>query len=196
MNGYFGRVLRIDVTVGRHWEEPLEVEVLRAFVGGSGLATYLLYRFAPAGIDPLDPANPLIFASSPLVGTRVTTTAKLAVAAKSPQTGLIGDSLSSSHLALELKRLGCDAVVITGRAERPTLLVIQTDEPGIPSVTFLSASQLWGKSTTLTADEVRRGLGAQFRVAAIGPAGERLVRFATIANDGRHAGRTGTGAVM
>ncbi len=114
------------------------------------------------------------------------------MAAKSPLTGMIGDSLSSSFLAVELKRAGCDALVVKGRTDRPTLLSIEDDR-----VEFLDAAHLVGLSTFDTEQAVRNSLGRRFRVACIGPAGENGVRFASIANDGgRQAGRTGTGAVM
>src|SRR5438876_424986 len=116
MHGLFGRALHIDVTSGRSAYHDVEGSRLRKYVGGIGLGTTLLYDYAPAGVDPFSPANPLIFASAPLVGTGLTTTAKFAVVTKSPLTGLIADSLSSSHFALELKRLGIDALVITGQA--------------------------------------------------------------------------------
>ena len=105
---------------------------------------------------------------------------------------MIGDSLSSSFLAVELKRTGCDALVITGRSAHPTLLVIEDE-----TVRFDDASDLMGLGTSETEHTVRDKLGRRFRVACIGPAGENGVRFASIANDGgRQAGRTGTGAVM
>ena len=116
MHGFFGRLLRIDLTSGRCAYHDMEESRLRKYLGGVGLGTTLLYDYAPAGADPLSPANPLIFASAPLVGTSLTTTAKFAVVTKSPLTGFIADSLSSSHFALELKRLGIDGLVITGQA--------------------------------------------------------------------------------
>src|SRR5512132_2201666 len=116
MYGFHGRLLHIDLSTGQSSWRGLEPARLRAFLGGIGLGTSLLYEFAPPGIDPFSPANPLIFTSAPLVGTGLTTTAKFAVVTKSPLTGFIADSLSSSHFALELKRLGVDALVITGRA--------------------------------------------------------------------------------
>ena len=192
MYGYHGSVLVVDLTTQTVFREKLPESVLRSFIGGTGLASYLLYRHCPPGADPLGPDNPLIFACSPLVGSRLTTSSKFAVAAKSPLTGMIGDSLSSSFLAVELKRTGCDALVITGRSAHPTLLVIEDE-----TVRFNDASDLMGLGTSKTEHTVRDKLGRRFRVACIGLAGENGVRFASIANDGgRQAGRTGTGAVM
>ena len=192
MYGYHGSVLIVDLTAQTVFRERLPESVLRSFIGGTGLAAYLLYLHCPPSADPLGPDNPLIFACSPLVGSRLTTSSKFAVAAKSPLTGMIGDSLSSSFLAVELKRTGCDALVITGRSAHQTLLVIEDD-----AVRFDDANDLMGLGTSETEQTVRDRLGRRFRVACIGPAGESGVRFASIANDGgRQAGRTGTGAVM
>ena len=192
MFGYHGRALLVDLTDESVCWEPLDEQVLKSFIGGIGLGTYLLYKHCPPGIEPLAPGNPLIFVTSPLVGSRLTTSSKFAVLTKSPLTGFIGDSLSSSFLATELKNTGCDALLVTGRSESPTLLSINDGH-----VEFLSASDLMGLSTSETEAAVKARLGSRTRVACIGPAGEKLVKFASISNDGgRQAGRTGPGAVM
>ena len=192
MYAYHGRVTIVDLDNHTVRWEPLEEDALRRFIGGTGLSAYLLYRYARPGCDPLSPENPLIFATSPLVGSRLTTSSKFAVAAKSPLTGMIGDSLSSSFIATELKKTGSDAVVVMGRSSSPTLLSITDDE-----VEFLDATTLVGMGTSATERAVKDQLGGMYRVASIGPAGENLVRYAGIANDGgRQAGRTGPGAVM
>ncbi|MBV9121065.1 MAG: aldehyde ferredoxin oxidoreductase family protein [Chloroflexi bacterium] len=192
MYGYHGRLLLIDLSTQSWSEESIDAQVLRDFVGGTGLATYLLYRFCPAGIEPLSPANPLLFVNSPLVGTAVTTSSKYTVITKSPLTGMIGDSLSSSHLAVELKRTGFDAIVLTGACPSWTYLVVADGGPR-----FHEAGDLLGLSAAATAEGIKkREHEDRLRVAAIGLAGENGVRYATISNDGRHAGRTGTGAVM
>jgi len=192
MYGFHGRLLQIDLSTGkRSWRE-LGEERLRAFLGGIGLGTSLLYDYAPPGVEPLSAANPLIFASAPLVGTGLTTTAKFAVVTKSPLTGFIADSLSSSHFALELKRLGLDALVITGQAASTVYIHINDQ-----NVEIRNAEHLRGKSPGETESMIRSELNSQsVRVAAIGRAGENRVRFATISNEGRHAGRGGVGAVM
>ena len=192
MYGYHGRVMVVDLSTQQLSWQTLSVDVLTRFIGGIGLGTYLLYEHCPPGVDPLSPDNPLIFVTSPLVGSRLTTSSKFAVLTKSPLTGFIGDSLSSSFLATELKKTGCDALVIKGKSSFPTLLSIT--ESGVE---FLDGNDLLGLSTSLTEREVKARMGGMTRVACIGPAGERLVRFASIANDGgRQAGRTGPGAVM
>ena len=192
MYGYHGKALVVDLSSGAHRWDNIPEQVLRSFIGGIGLGTYLLYKYCPAGADPLGPDNPLIFAASPLVGSRLTTSSKFAVMTKSPLTGFIGDSLSSSFLATELKKSCGDALIIVGQAETPTLLFI---EDGAPQ--FLDAAGLMGLGTFDTEQAVKERLGRQTRVASIGPAGENLVRYASIANDGgRQAGRCGPGAVM
>ena len=192
MYGFHGRFLHVDLTTGRSSWRELEESRLKNFLGGIGLGTSLLYDFAPPGIEPLSPANPLIFTSAPLVGTGLTTTAKYAVVTKSPLTGFIADSLSSSFFALELKRVGIDALVITGRASSPAYLFIQAQKAEVRS-----ADELWHKTPSETEKLIRaQHKDPAIRVATIGLAGENCVRFATISNEGRHAGRGGVGAVM
>jgi aldehyde:ferredoxin oxidoreductase len=192
VHGFFGRVLHIDLTSGRSAHHDVEESRLRQYLGGVGLGTSLLYDYAPAGVDPLSPANPLIFASAPLVGTDLTTTAKFAVVTKSPLTGFIADSLSSSHFALELKRLGIDGLVITGQAPSLVYVFINGEK-----VELRAAEHLRGKTPDETQSTIRSELSCpSVWVASIGTAGENRVRFATISNEGRHAGRGGVGAVM
>src|SRR5829696_3623468 len=192
IGGVHGRLLRVDLEAdGTGWCESLAPELFVEVIGGIGLASLLLLRLCPPGADPLGPENPLIFATSPFAGTGITTSSKIAVAARSPQTGMIGDSLSSSYLALELKRTGHDALAITGCAPDWSVLVVADG-----ATHLRPADGLLGLSPDETADRLRAELGSEFRVAAIGVAGEHGVRYAAIANDGRLAGRTGAGAVM
>lgn len=191
MFGYHGRYLRVDLNHGSTSWIPLPEEILRRFVGGVGLATYLMHRECPAGVDPLAPEAPLIFCLSPLVGTPLTTSAKFAVVAKSPLTNRLNDALSSSHFAIAAKKSGFDALVITGACSQPSVLVINNGDMEIQS-----AIDLWGLSPAETETKLTARLGPQFQAAIIGKAGENLVRFATISHENRHAGRGGLGAVM
>src|SRR5436309_8959747 len=125
MFGYHGRYLRIDLTHGTSEWRPLPEDVLRRFLGGVGLAAWLMHRECPRGVDPLAPAAPLIFSLSPLVGTPLTTSAKFAVVAKSPLTDRLNDALSSSHFALAAKRAGFDALVVTGASAQPSVVIIE-----------------------------------------------------------------------
>src|SRR5437899_3284434 len=125
MFGYHGRYLRVDLSSGASALVPLAEDVLRRFVGGVGLAAYLMHREAPPGINPLAPAAPLIFSLSPLVGTPLTTSAKFAVVAKSPLTDRLNDALSSSHFAIAAKKTGCDALVLVGACQTPSVLIVE-----------------------------------------------------------------------
>jgi len=191
MFGYHGRYLRVDLSSGKADWVPLPEEVLRRFLGGVGLAAYLMHREAPPGVEPLAAAAPLVFSLSPLVGTPLTTSAKFAVVAKSPLTERLNDALSSSHFALAAKKAGFDALVITGACAAPTTLVIDEGR-----VELRPAAALWGSSAAAASAELAAQLGPRFHTAIIGPAGENLVRYATISHDNRHAGRGGLGAVM
>lgn len=189
--GYFGRALVVDVGDGTATTMPLPEQVLRDYIGGAGLGVWLLTELAPAGADPLGPESPVAFVFSPLVGTPLTTSAKFAVVAKSPLTGLLTDALASSHFAIAGKLTGHDAIVVRGRAARPSVLLVDID-----GARLVDAETEWGMSAAQAEQSVRARLGRGWRVAAIGPAGERLVRYATVSHDGRHAGRGGLGAVL
>lgn len=191
MFGYHGRYYRFDLAAGTLDVVPLAESVLRRFLGGVGLAAYLLHREAPAHVDPLGPSAPLIFCLSPLVGTPLTTSAKFAVVAKSPLTERFNDALSSSHFALDARKAGCDAIVITGACSCPSVLVIDDG-----TIHIEPAADLWGLSAQEVEEILVRLLGPRFSNAVIGPAGENLVRYATISHASRHAGRGGLGAVM
>ncbi|HEY7188712.1 MAG TPA: aldehyde ferredoxin oxidoreductase family protein [Vicinamibacterales bacterium] len=189
--GYHGFYLRIDVGTGRADRLPLPDVVLREYIGGSGLGARLLLDENAALADPLSPEAAIVFAFSPLVGSPLTTSAKFAVVSKSPLTGRFNDSLASSGFAISGKRTGCDAILIVGRAPSMSVLVIDDGK-----VRLETAQDVRGDTCAVTEEKLRARLGADYRVASIGPAGERAVRYATISHDGRHAGRGGSGAVM
>ena len=189
--GYHGCYLRIDLTTGSSERVALDEDLLRSHLGGSGLGVALLLKEGAAEVDPLSPSAALAFVFSPLVGSPLTTSAKFAVVSKSPLTQRINDSLSSSGFALAGKKTGHDAIVIVGHAAEPSVIVI--DEQG---VRLEPAGSLGGLPNREAQAQLRARLGTDYQVASIGPAGERLVRFATISHDGRHAGRGGSGAVL
>ncbi|HKA33968.1 MAG TPA: aldehyde ferredoxin oxidoreductase N-terminal domain-containing protein, partial [Candidatus Binatia bacterium] len=155
MHGFHGRLLHIDLSLRQSSWHELEAGRLRAFLGGIGLGASLLYEWAPPRVDPFAPENPLIFASAPLVGTGLTTTAKFAVVTKSPLTGFVADSLSSSHFALELKRAGIDALVVTGRAESLSYVFVDRGR-----VVFGDAAACRGRSAASTEAFVRTAVNA------------------------------------
>jgi aldehyde:ferredoxin oxidoreductase len=189
--GYFGRALVVDAGTGVSEELTLPDELLRAYIGGAGLGVWLMHRLGSPGVDPLAPAAPLAFVFSPLVGTPLTTSAKFAVVARSPLTGMLNDALSSSQFAIAGKLTGHDAIVVRGACAQPSVLLVDGD-----GARLTGAAELAGRTAAETEARLREKLGRSWRVAAIGPAGERGVRYATISHDGRHAGRGGLGAVM
>ena len=189
--GYHGCYLRIDLTTGSSARVELDEGRLRRFLGGSGLGVEILLGEGAAEADPLSASAALAFVFSPLVGSPLTTSAKFAVVSKSPLTERINDSLASSGFALAGKKTGHDAIVLAGKAPQPSILVIDDGE-----VRLEPAGELWGLPNREAQERLRERLGADYQVATIGPAGERLVRYATISHDGRHAGRGGSGAVL
>ena len=192
------------MTSGHAKRVPISDDVLRQYVGGSGLGARLLLGsdldscVGPAARknqdltpDPLSPEAPLIFAFSALVGSPLTTSAKFAVVSRSPLTGRFNDSLASSGFAIAGKQAGCDAIVIVGKAPVLSVLVIDNG-----NVRLEPADDVAGESCPVTEETLRARLGHDYRIASIGPAGERAVLYATISHDGRHAGRGGSGAVL
>ena len=188
-----GRLLRVDLTSGRIAVEDIRADWLQDYLGGRGLAARYLYEELDARVDPLSPANKLIFATGPLTGTPVPCGARYMVVTKGALTNAITTSNSGGHWGPELRFAGYDMVIVEGRASKPVWLFIYDDH-----VELRDAQHLWGKTVGETEDGLRRELGIQdLRVACIGPGGERQVRFACIMNDKhRAAGRSGVGAVM
>ncbi len=196
MFGHHGRYLRVDPRPGRSGVVGLDPKTLRDFIGGVGLGAWIVAHESEAGVDPLGPDAPLVFAFSPLVGTPLTTSAKFAVVAIGPLTGRLCDALCSSHFAIAAKRSGVDAIAFAGAFDEPTIVFIDGLGRAEPLVEYRPAGSLWGRSAREAEDQVRLDHGPGWQVASIGPAGERLIPFATISHDGRHAGRGGLGAVM
>ena len=193
MQAYWGKILHVDLTSQKIWVEHKDEEFYKKYIGGVLMATKLVYDNMPKGVDALSPENALCLATSAFAGTLVPVGNKHGVAAKSPLTGCIGDCLASSYFSASIRHAGYDGIVVVGKAEKPTYLLIDDDD-----VTLRDASHLWGMETFETEEAIRKELGDEaFRSCTIGPAGERLVRLACITNDrGRQAGRTGLGAVM
>jgi aldehyde:ferredoxin oxidoreductase len=191
--GYFGRALIVEVGASAATGHVVDLDdrVLRAYLGGVGLGTWLMHRFTPAGVDPLAPEAALAFVFSPLVGTPLTTSAKFAVVAKSPLTGLLTDALASSQFAIAGKLTGHDAIVVRGRADTLSVLLVDGADARLEP-----APELAGLSAAAAEAALKERFGRGWRTASIGPAGERGVRYATISHDGRHAGRGGLGAVL
>jgi aldehyde:ferredoxin oxidoreductase len=192
-HGYNGKILKVNLSSGKIIIEEPGDNFYRKYLGGEGFVGYYLLKEMPAGAEPLGPDNRLIFAAGPLTGVPVGGCGRHSVGGKSPLTGGFGESESGGFWGAELKMAGFDAVVIEGRAEKPVYLFIKDGEAQIRD-----ASHLWGLKTLECQDAIREELGdSLIKVAQIGPAGEKLVRFACVVNDlDAFAGRTGMGAVM
>lgn len=193
MYGYSGKILRVDLTAGDIVIEEIGEKFYRRYLGGSGFICYFLLSELAAKIDPLGPANKLVFALGPLTGTTMPGSGRNGVGAKSPLTGGIALSQVGEFWGAELKRSGFDAIIVEGKSAKPVYLSIADGRACIRD-----AGHLWGKHTKLCQEEIRKELGDEkIRVAQIGPAGENMVPYSCIMN-GLHsaAGRGGLGAVM
>jgi len=192
-SGYMGKTLRVDLASRTIEIQETEEKHHRMYLGGWGFIAHELLTNTPAGLDALDPRNPLVFATGVATGTPIPGSGRHAVGAKSPLTGGFGEADVGGFWGTELKRAGFDAVIVTGKAEEPCYLWIQDG-----TVEIRDATGLWGKETAEVEAAIREQHGdKQIRVIQCGIAGENLVRFACIINDlTRAAGRTGLGAVM
>ncbi len=192
MFGYGGRILRVNLSSGRTWAEPLPEKLARDYLGGRGVAAYLLYREVPRGTDPLSPANRLYVSAGPLSGLLVPGAGKCDITCKSPLTGGYAGASVGGHLSAELKYAGYDTIAIEGQAAKPVYLLVDDDR-----VELRDASLYWSQGSLTTEKALKQALGEEFQVATIGPAGEAGVSYACISHDyGRQAGRGGVGAVM
>lgn len=196
MDGWMGQILRVDLTHGDYSIEDLDLDLAEDFIGGRGLASKILFDEVEPKIDPFSPENKVIFAAGPLTGTGVVGAARCGVVTKSPLTGGIISSNLGGHFGPELKFAGYDAIIIEGKSPEPVYLMINDDR-----VELKPAQRLWGESTTETQDMIRAEIedswkARETQVACIGPAGENLVKFASIIHSGRAFGRSGVGAVM
>lgn len=193
MFGWCGTLLRVNLTDGSIKKEEYSEELRLNLLGGRGVNSRLLYDEVKPGIDPLGPKNSLFLGTSPLTGTGLITSGRIHVTAKSPLTGILGDSNAGGHFGPELKWAGYDHVIVEGVSEKPVYLWIDDDH-----VELRDATPLWGKVISETYDLIRIELGdPRVRIAAIGPGGENLVRFGSIMTDyGNACGKTGMGTVM
>ena len=190
--GYNGKILRIDLTRRSYREEELSEEFYRLYAGGGLLGTYFLLRETKSHIDPLGADNLLVFTSSVIAGLKGVGLARFSVISKSPLSGGIGETRCEGPWGAALKASGFDALLVTGRAEQPLYIIIKGGR-----VEFYDAAALWGKDTAVTTRSIRQHHGEQAHVATIGPAGEKLVRYASVVTDFYYqAMRMGMGAVM
>jgi len=191
--GYNGKILHIDLTQRETRVETPSEKDYRVYAGGGLLGTWLLLRDTVQGIDAFAPENPLIFTSSVIAGQEAPGLARFSVVTKSPLSGGVAETRCEGSFGRHLKGSGYDAIVLHGRSDSPVAVILEGGR-----VTFQDASDLWGSDTTVATDHLLEQHGAdETRVAVIGPAGENLVRFASIVTDyGIQAMRMGVGAVM
>jgi len=192
MGGWRGKILRVNLTKGTSQTETLDPKLARAYVGGRGLGTKILYDEIDPAVDPLSPRNPLILATGPLTGTNAPTGGRYMVITKSPLTGAIACSNSGGYFGAEMKFSGYDFVILEGRAKAPVYLWLNNG-----AVEIRPAEKVWGKSTHETEDRLREETHPEAKICSIGPAGEKQALTACVINDKhRAAGRSGVGAVM
>ena len=190
LGGYANKIARIDLATSTIEYAPINEEDARKYVGGRGLGVKFLFDNGPA-VEPLSPENILCVMVGPLTGTRARMSGRVCVVTKSPLTGTCADSHMGGWTGAKLKWAGFDGLVFKGKAARPTYAYVEDG-----TVTLHDASGLWGKGVHETVELMQEKHGEDVAVMSIGPAGEKLVRFACWTNaDERAAGRNGTGAV-
>lgn len=192
MNGWIGTILRVNLTSGKVSTEALDPVLARQYLGARGLGTKFMYDEVDPKVDPLSPANKLIFAPGPFTGTIAPSAGRYNVVTKGPLTGTIAASNSGGNFGPEIKFAGYDMIIVEGKAKAPSYLWIKDDK-----VEIRSAAHVWGKEVPDTTELLRAETDGDAKVACIGPAGESQALLANIMNDmQRAAGRTGVGAVM
>jgi len=192
MHGWNGKLLRVNLTKQKASTQKYDATLALNYLGGRGFAAKILWDEIKPGIDPLSPENKIIFAVGPLTGFPIPSSGKLVVAAKSPLTGGYGDGSIGSYVAVQIRRAGYDAIIVEGKSESPTVILVQGD-----SVQFLDATELWGMGSFEAEEKLKAIYGPAAGIITIGPAGENLVKFANVVSQGgRAGGRPGIGAVM
>jgi len=192
MHGWNGKLLRVDLTKGKAVPQKYDANFAKTFLGGRGFAAKILWDELKLGVDPLSPENRLIFAAGPLTAFSLPSSGKLLVAAKSPLTGGYGDGNLGTHATVQMRRAGYDAIVIQGKASKPTILYIHDAK-----TEFVDARDYWGEGSFQTEKRLKKEYTTSVGVVAIGQAGENQVKFANVVSqEGRAGGRPGMGAVM
>jgi len=189
--GYAGRILKVDLSSLSYVIEDTPLDLIVNFMGGKGFGAKILYDELKPGCGSLSEDNILVVATGPLTGTLMPASGHITLSTKSPLTGIWLDSHSAGFLGPELKMAGYDAIIIKGKAKKPTILVIKNDK-----ISFEDGKDLWGKYTFESQELLRQKYGRDCQFMCIGPAGERKARFANIVSGGRGFGRGGSGAVM
>jgi aldehyde:ferredoxin oxidoreductase len=192
MNGYGGKILRVDLTNGTVTKEPTPPELARDFVGGRGFGIHFLLKEVPKGADPLGPENKLIISSGPISGMLIPGGGKCDWTTKAPLTGGYASASMGGHFTAEMRYAGLDSIILEGISPKPIYLFIDDDR-----VELRDANDLWGKNSFAVEKQFKEKLSEEYQIAVIGPGGENQISYACINHDyGRQAGRGGVGAVM
>ncbi|MCW4009817.1 MAG: aldehyde ferredoxin oxidoreductase family protein [Candidatus Bathyarchaeota archaeon] len=192
MLGWNGKFLRANLSTGAFNTQTYSSSFASSFIGGRGFAAKFLWDNLPRGTDPLSPQNLLIFAAGPLTGFPLPNSGKLVVASKSPLTGGYGDGNIGTFAVVQMRKAGYDAIIVEGKAEKPTVLHVKDG-----AVEFLDATNLWGLNSFETEKHLHKTYGRAAGIVSIGQGGENLVKFAcVVSQEGRAGGRPGMGAVM
>ena len=193
MYGYWGKILRVNLSTGEIKTEEFGEDFVKKWLGTRGFGIHYLLREMDPKADPLGEENKLIFSTGALTGTTAPTGGRYMVITKSPLTGYIAMANSGGFFGAELKMAGWDMIIVEGKSDKPVYLRIEDDK-----VEIKDASHVWGKRVSETERILTEEFGDKHvQIASIGPAGENLVKFAAVMNNGhRAAGRGGVGAVM
>ena len=193
MDGYMGKILRVNLTTQECREEALKPKLARDYIGGAALGTRIIYDEVPPSTDPLSPASKIVFATGPVTGTNYPSGACYQACFKSPLTGILCHSSSGGYWGADLKRAGYDALIIEGASASPVYLWIHNHK-----AEFRSASHLWGQDAMKVQETIQREIGDErIRIACIGPAGEKKLLLSCIINDeGWAPRRGGNGAIL
>jgi aldehyde:ferredoxin oxidoreductase len=194
MPSYTGKILDIDLSAGKISTTTVEDDVVRKYIGGSGMAAKLFLDRVSPDVDPMSKNNVLFLMAGPLAGTGIPGSSRFTMSCKSPLTGIWGEGAGGGNFAPALKKAGYDGIAVTGASDKPVYISIEDDK-----VEIRDASHLWGKDVYETVDALTEGAEGKNkpRVLCIGPAGENLVKFSAVANGkDAFAARTGGGTVM
>jgi len=193
LHGYGGHILRVNLTTGQNRRDKTDPQYMLKVIGGRGLNSWRLYDELKRDVDPISEDNMLLIGVGPLTGTLFSTSAYMTISGRSPMTRILGDSAAGGHFGPELKQAGYDQIIITGKSDRPCYILIADDR-----LEIRDAGHLWGRDIFETTSAIRKELNDNaVQVASIGPAGENLVKFATVAcNNSRMCGRTGMGCIF
>jgi aldehyde:ferredoxin oxidoreductase len=193
MDGYMGKILRVNLSRREIKEEPLNPKLARDYIGGTGLGDRIIYDEVPPQTDPLSPASKIVFATGPVTGTNFPSGSRFQICFKSPLTGILCDASSGGYWGTDFKRAGYDALIVEGASADPVYLWIHDGQAEIRD-----ARHLWGQDALDVQGSIQKELGDdKICVAGIGPAGEKQVLLSCIINDeGRAPGRGGNGAIL